>query len=293
MILLPSDGANSITHMRSRHMKMNGKIALVTGSERGLGRGIALKLAEYGADVVVTYIWSQDDAERVCKEIRSMGRKTFCVKVDVSKEDEVKAVFKEVVDRLGTVDILVNNAGVAAPGLLEEITEEEWNHVIGVNLTGIFLCCKEAAKIMKPKKRGKIVNIASISGIKMGTFSGVHYTASKAGVIALTRHIGFELAPYGINVNALCPGAVLTPLMQRNPPRVLEKMARNIPTGRITSVDDQANAVVFLASEMADSIVGTTLVVDGGSLLQWQSNESYERAMRKALEAFRSSSVPH
>lgn len=274
-------------------MKMNGKIALVTGSERGLGRGIALKLAEYGADVVVTYIWSKDDAERVCREIGSMGRQTFCVKVDVSKEDEVKAAFKEVVDRLGTVDILVNNAGVAAPGLLEEITEEEWNHVIGVNLTGIFLCCKEAAKIMKPKKSGKIINIASISGIKMATFSGVHYTASKAGVIALTRHIGFELAPYGINVNALCPGAVLTPLMQRNPPHVLEKMASNIPTGRITSVKDQANAVVFLASEMADSIVGTTLVVDGGSLLQWQSNESYERAMKKALEAFRSSSVPH
>ncbi len=274
-------------------MEMNGKIALVTGSERGLGKGIALKLAEHGADVVVTYIWSQEDAEGVCKEIKSMGRRTFCAKVDVSNEDEVKAMFKEVLNRFGTLDILVNNAGIALPGTLEDINKEEWSHVIDVNLTGVFLCCKEAAKIMKPRKNGKIINIASISGIKMATFSGVHYTASKAGVIALTRHIGFELAPYGINVNALCPGAVLTPLMQRNPPRVLEKMASNIPTGRITSVDDQANAVVFLASEMANSIVGTSLIVDGGSLVQWQSNESYERAMRKALEAFRSSSVRH
>jgi NAD(P)-dependent dehydrogenase (short-subunit alcohol dehydrogenase family) len=266
-------------------MNLQGKIALVTGSERGIGKGIALKLAEHGADMVVNYVWSQPDAEEVCREIEGMGRKAFSFRADVSRSDEVRALFAKAVHRFGTLDILVNNAGIGVPNLVEDITEEEWNRVLGVNLTGVFLCCQEAARIMKPRKKGKIVNIASISGIKMATYSGVHYTVAKAGVIALTRHIGFELAPYGIHVNAVCPGAVLTPLMQKNPPHVLEKMASNIPTGRITTIEDQADAVLFLASDFSNSIVGTTLVVDGGSLLGWQSTESYERAMKKARKS--------
>jgi len=260
-------------------MELKGKIALVTGSSRGIGSCIALKLAEQGANVVVNYLSNHDAAKKIVNEIRVLGRDSISVQADVSKINEVKKLFQETIKYFGTLDILVNNAGTTSPTMVEDMPEEEWKRVIDVNLTAVFLCCKEAIKVMKPRKKGKIVNISSVAGLKMAYFSGAHYTASKYGVNGFTRHLAYELAPYGVNVNAVCPGATSTSLLlETSQSHVIEKMEKEfIPTGRLTTPEELADAVLFLVSERTNSIVGITLPVDGGSILGWEPNEAYER----------------
>jgi len=265
-------------------MELEGKIALVTGSARGIGRGVAIALAQNGADVVVNYVRNEAEARKAVEEIQKLGRRSFAVKADVSKSSEVKALFKETLDKFGTLDILVNNAGQGMAAMVEDISEEEWNYILNLNLNGVFLCCKEAIPIMKAKRKGKIVTISSVAGIRMAHLSGAHYTAAKYAVNGFTRHLAYELAPYGINVNAVCPGLVLTPLVtDSTPASYLEKVRQTIPAGRISTPEDQANAVLFLVSEKSSMIVGETLVVDGGSLLGWQPNDVYERGKKKAF----------
>ena len=249
---------------------LSGKFALVTGSSRGIGRGIALALAGQGANVAINYTSSTDKAQSVVTEIIDMGRDSFLVQADVSKRDQVVNMFNQIRQKWGRLDILVNNAGVIDYATFEDLTEEKWDRVLDVNLKGQFLCAKEAVKIMEEGKWGRIINIASISsgGVGIGFKNISHYTASKAGVVGLTENMALELASKGINVNAVAPGAIESDMSAglRDNKRLLKTTLTQIPKGRIGKPEDIGAAVAFLASEEADYITGVTLYVDGGWL---------------------------
>jgi len=258
-----------------------GKVAVVTGAGDGIGRAIALALAREGADVAVNDVESER-AERVSAEISAIGRRSLAVTADVGQGSAVDEMFDRVISSFGTLDILVNNAGIGQRLVAEDITEADWRRVVDVNLTGVFLCSRAAIRVMKPRRRGQIVNVASIAGKRISIHGGVHYTASKAGVIGLTRHLAFELGPFGIRVNAICPGETLTSLMERiGDPAVLEQSRRRTPLGRLATPEDQANAVLLLLSERAEFITGVALDVDGGMLLGWVECEVYEALRRR------------
>lgn len=265
-------------------MEHAGKIALVTGAGDGIGRAIAVALAREGADVAINDV-VEAAAEDVAAEIRAIGRRALAMVGDVSHGEAVAAIFSRTAERLGPIDILVNNAGIGFRRLAEDITEAEWRRVIDVNLTGVFLCSKAAIAVMKPRRQGHIVNIASIAGKRISLHGAVHYTAAKAGVIGLTRHLAYELGPFGIRVNAVCPGETLTLLIRRiGDPELLEANRRRTPLGRLAMPEDQANAVLLLLSSRAAFITGVALDVDGGVLTGWTDFESYERHRRPRVD---------
>ena len=249
-------------------MKLDGKTAIVTGSRRGIGRAIALAMAKAGASVVVSDI-SQTDCEKVVDEIKSTGGKGLAVKCDVTSTAEVENMVRKAVAEFGKLDILVNNAGIIAFKPFLELTDEEWDSTLGVNLKGQFLCARTAAKEMIKNKRGRIINIASISSGGCGiAFPLVaHYTASKGGVMALTEALALELTSQGINVNAICPGAIDTDMVKGvKDSGQLEPLLLRIPKGRLGKPEEIANLAVFLASDEADYISGSAIVIDGGWL---------------------------
>ena len=247
---------------------LNGKKALVTGGSRGIGKGICLCLSQQGADVVVNYNSSPDEAQKVVDQIKSIGKDSFSVKADVSNSQEIEKMFEEVKRKWGKLDILVNNAGILSYAPFEQITEEQWDKVLDVNLKGQFLCSKEAIKIMG--QGGRIINIASISsgGIGIGFPNIAHYTASKGGVVALTENMAIELAKKGINVNAIAPGAIESDMTKDSfqDEKAKENFLRQIPKARIGKPEDIGATVAFLASDEADYITGTVIYVDGGWL---------------------------
>jgi len=264
-----------------------GKVALVTGAGDGIGRAIATALAGEGADVVVNDV-SAERAEKVAAELRALGRRAAVAVADVSSGPAVEAMFARAVDALGPVDILINNAGIGQRLLALDIAESDWRRIIDVNLTGVFLCAQAAARIMKPRRAGDIVNVASIAGKRISIHGAAHYTAAKAGVIGLTRHLAYEWGPLGIRVNALCPGETLTPLIERiGSPELLEQSRRRTPLGRLATPEDQAAAVLLLLSPRACFITGVALDVDGGMLLGWMENEMYEALRRPGAEVAR------
>lgn len=247
-----------------------GKNALVTGASRGIGRGIALAMAKAGANVAVNYHSKREEAEKTAAEISRIGVRSFAVGADVSKKDEVARMFEEVKNNFRQLNILVNNAGVVAMNPAGEISEEEWDKILDTNLKGQFLCVQEAVKIMP--SGGRIVCIASIAsgGVGVGFGNIAHYVASKGGVVALVEDLAIELAPKGINVNAIAPGVIesdMTVGMLSDEKTKTGFLAR-IPKGRIGKPEDIGAAAVFLASDEADYITGTTLYVDGGWLTQ-------------------------
>ena len=250
--------------------KLENKVALVTGARRGMGRAHAIALAKEGAKVVVSDI-SLDECQAVVDEIKSAGGEALAVKCDVSNKAEVEEMLKSAVEKFGKVDILVNNAGIYSPKSFLEITEEDWDKTININLKGQFLCAQEAAKIMMKNKWGRIINIASIASgqVGVGIAGGAHYTASKGGVIGMSETLAVELAPYGINVNVVAPGAIDTP-MSRNTRLSKEEMQafldQNVPLKRIGRPEEVSTMVVFLASEDSSYITGATFYVDGGWL---------------------------
>jgi NAD(P)-dependent dehydrogenase (short-subunit alcohol dehydrogenase family) len=245
-----------------------GKAAIVTGAGRGMGRAVALGLAERGAKVVVAELDEAAGNEAV-EAIQHAGGEALAVRVDVSDVGDLRSLFKTAVAELGTVDILVNNAGIGIAKPLLEYTEADWDRQLGVNLKGLFFATQEAARIMIPKRGGKIVNFASTAAFVSSSTPETAYDISKGGVRQLTISVAAELAPHHINVNAVAPGTIMTELTQR----VLdteEKMARasaKIPMGRLGAPEDMVGPVLFLCSEEADYITGHTLVVDGGWLL--------------------------
>ena len=249
---------------------LEGKTALVTGGSRGIGSGIAKALAEQGANVAVNCSSSMDKCEWISGEIKGMGRDSIALQADVSKENEVIEMFAKIREIWGRLDILVNNAGTIDYAEFEKITEKQWDRVLDVNLKGQFFCAREAAKLMEENSWGRIINIASISSGGMGIgFKNIsHYTASKGGVVALTENMALELAPKGINVNAIAPGAIESDMSAAvmEDEELLKATLANIPKGRIGKPEDIGAAAVFLASEEVDYITGIVLYVDGGWL---------------------------
>ena len=247
--------------------RVDGKVAIVTGAAQGIGEAIAKALAEFGASVVINDT-NIEKAEALANAIDKTGGRSLAFKADVSRSAEVEALFKATLEKFGTIDILVNNAGVLYPTAFENITESEWRQVMDINLNGVFFCSKEAFKIMRPKGYGKIVNISSTAGKTASTFGGAHYTVSKSGVSGLTRHLAREAAPYGITVNAVCPGSIDTPMVRAkaSPQRIAEAI-RKIPLGRLGTPEDVALLALFLSSDASSYITGASFDINGGELI--------------------------
>ena len=242
---------------------LSGKVALVTGAGRGIGRAIALTLAGYGADVAVNYSGSKEAAEKTADEIRALGRRAIAVRADISKEAECTELFHRVQQELGVIDILVNNAGITRDDLLMRMKESDFDAVINTNLKGTFNTIRHLSRYLLKQRAGKIINISSVSGI-LGNAGQSNYAASKAGVIGLTKSVARELASRGICVNAVAPGFVETEMTAVLPEKTQEELKKQIPLGRAGQVQDIANAVAFLASPESDYITGQILSVDGG-----------------------------
>jgi 3-oxoacyl-[acyl-carrier protein] reductase len=246
-------------------MRLEGKVALVTGGGRGIGKEIALLFAREGADIVIWDVNPQD-ADNTCKEIEALGRKTLSGQVDVTDYAKVEEAVNKILDKFNKIDILVNNAGITKDNLLLRMSQAEWDAVINVNLKGTFNCTKACARPLIKQRQGKIINIASIIGI-MGNAGQANYAASKAGIIALTKTAAREMGSRNINVNAIAPGFIQTAMTDKLPEELKQKMLANIPLGKLGSPKDVANACLFLASNEAEYITGQTIVVDGGMVM--------------------------
>lgn len=243
--------------------ELTGKIALVTGASRGIGRAIALELAAQGATVIVNYQKNADAAQEVVAAITTGGGQAIAVQGDVSQEADANALVKAALDAYGKLDILVNNAGTTRDGLIMMMPADDFDTVIQTNLRSAWLMSKAAAKTMMRKRTGTIINITSISGI-MGNGGQSNYSASKAGLIGLTKALARELSGRGIRVNAVAPGFVQTDLTSTLPPDIASKLLENIPLQRWGTVEDVAHATAFLASDKSSYMTGHVLVIDGG-----------------------------
>ncbi len=243
-----------------------GRVAVVTGAGRGgrgIGRGIAVALAAAGADVVITARTNIADAEAVAAECTALGVKSLAVVADISDESSVESLFKTTMDSFGRVDILVNNAGITRDTLLLRMSTEQWDSVIDANLKGAFLCSRAASKIMLRQKSGRIVNIASVNGLR-GSAGQTNYSASKAGLIGFSRSLAKELASRGITVNVVAPGFIDTQMTDAFEGEAREQLLKMIPLGRFGQAEDVGAAVAFFASPSASYITGQVLTVDGG-----------------------------
>jgi 3-oxoacyl-[acyl-carrier protein] reductase len=246
-------------------MELVNKVAIVTGSGRGIGRMIALELAENGADIVVSDV-IDEDANKTVKEIENKGRKAIFIKADVSKSTDAVALIEGTLEKFGQIDILVNNAGITRDNLLMRMSLQEWDSVIAVNLTGAFNCIHAATKTFMKQRSGRIINIASVVG-QMGNAGQANYAASKAGIIGLTKSVAKELATRNILVNAVAPGFIQTAMTENLPEKAREMMQSAIPLGRLGQPEDVARAVAFLAGQKSSYITGQILNVDGGMVM--------------------------
>nr|WP_082447551.1 3-oxoacyl-ACP reductase FabG [Youngiibacter fragilis] len=245
-------------------MRLEGKVAIVTGAGRGLGKGIALKMAKEGAKVIVSDVIS-DNADECVKEIKEAGGEAVAFTGNIAKLEDVNAVFETAINSFGRIDIVVNNAGINRDTMLHKMTDEQWDTVIGVNLTGTFYMTREAAKRMREQESGRIINIASMSWL--GNVGQANYAASKAGVVGLTKTATRELAKKGITCNAICPGFIETDMTRSVPEKVWDIMVSKIPAGRAGSPEDVGNLIAFLASDEASYINGQVIEVSGGMIL--------------------------
>jgi 3-oxoacyl-[acyl-carrier protein] reductase len=255
--------ALSVTLEQDIMAVLSEKIAVVTGGSRGIGRGIALELARRGASVVVNYNKNAASAEEVAAEIVALGVQALPVQADVSTEEGANALVKAAVDTYGKIDILINNAGTTRDNVIMMMSADDFDSVVDTNLRSTWLMSKAAVRSMMRKRYGRIVNITSISGI-MGNGGQTNYSASKAGIIGLTKALAREVGSRSITVNAVAPGYIETDLTSGLPEEMLKKVAENTPLGRMATVQDIAYAVAFLASDEAASITGHILTVDGG-----------------------------
>jgi len=243
-------------------LELKGKIVLVTGGAQGIGKAIAMLLAENGGDIVVSDI-NLEKAEETVRAIETLVRRAMAIRANVAVLGEVEKMVEAIIQRFGQIDILVNNAGIARDKLLLRMTEEDWDAVLNINLKGTFNCTKVVIRHMSKQRSGKIVNIASVVG-EMGNAGQANYSASKAGVIGFTKTIAREFASRGINVNAVAPGYIVTPMTDVLPEKAKEELKRMIPMERLGQPEDVAKGVFFLVSEASSYITGQVLNVNGG-----------------------------
>ena len=246
-------------------MKLKDKIALVTGSSRGVGRAVALGFAKQGANVIVNYTSNENAANEVVAAIQSMGGKAISVKADVAQKPEAENLVNSAIDAFGRLDILVNNAGFTRPAMMIKMTEDQWDQVVDIHLKGAFLCAQAAGLHMKEQKSGKIINVTSVAGI-VGTVGQINYSAAKGGIISMTKSIARELARYNVCANVISLGIVATDMTEkiRSDEKLKEIYMNRILLKRFAEADDIAPAFVFLASDESNYITGQLLCVDGG-----------------------------
>ncbi|MEW6128535.1 MAG: SDR family NAD(P)-dependent oxidoreductase [Acidobacteriota bacterium] len=244
------------------------KVALITGASRGIGAAAALKFAKAGAAVVVNYFRNEADAHRVVRDCHSLDARAIAVQADVSRFEDVRALFERTLAQFGRLDVLVANAGIWTTGAIDELDEAKWQETIDANLKSVYACCHFAAKLFKQQRSGHIITVSSTAG-QRGEALHSHYAASKGGIISLTKSLATELGEYGVTVNCVAPGWVDTDLSAEplRDTRELEKINRNIPLGRVASADDVAGPILFLATDLARHITGEILNVNGGAVL--------------------------
>jgi 3-oxoacyl-[acyl-carrier protein] reductase len=249
-------------------MLLEGKNAIVTGGSQGIGAAISLDLAREGANVCLTYRKHKAEAEKYAEEIVGMGRKALCVKCDISSYSDAERVVKETLDAFGGLDILVNNAGMNWDGVCWKMTEEQWDSVISVNLKGYFNFTRQAAPLFKEQKYGKIINVTSINGLR-GKFGQSNYSASKAGIVGYTKAVAKELGAFGVNVNAVAPGLIETPMLRDSESRdkIVDMAMAEIVLKRVGVPEDIAYLTSFLASDKSRHITGDVIKVDGGQYI--------------------------
>ena len=247
-------------------MKLTDKVAVVTGASRGFGRAIALAFAREGADVAVNDL-SLEQVQKVSDEVIGLGRDSIAIEADVSNQGQVNRMIEQVMTKFKRIDILINNAGIGSLSSLFEVTEEEWDRMMNVNLKGVFNCSRVVLKSMMEQHYGKIVNIGSVAGKMGGVLIGPHYAASKAAVICLTKSMAKLAASYGVNVNTISPGAMDTDFSKPYPKDKRAALIKAIPLGKMGTPDDIAEATVFLVSDAAGYITGANLDINGGLLM--------------------------
>ena len=247
-------------------MELEGRVAIVTGGTRGIGRAIALDLAANGADIALNYRKSRDLAAELAETIRGMGRRALVVQADVSSFDDAQAMVQQVLDEFGRLDILINNAGMNWDGVVWKMTEEQWDRVIEVDLKGTFNYTRAATPIFREQAAGKIINITSINGLR-GKFGQTNYSAAKAGVIGFTKACARDLGRYGVNVNAVAPGLIETEMVKEAPEKVREMALAEIVLGRLGLPEEVAYVVTFLCTDKARHITGQVIQVDGGQYM--------------------------
>ncbi|HUL31899.1 MAG TPA: 3-oxoacyl-[acyl-carrier-protein] reductase [Thermodesulfobacteriota bacterium] len=244
-------------------MLLENQVAIVTGGTKGIGKAISLLLAEQGAKVFANFSKDAKAAEDLEKEVKSKGLSLGLLKADVTQFDQVKAMVEETFARYGRIDILVNNVGLVRDNFLMLMSDEDWDSLLKANLTSLFHCCRVVIRKMIPQRKGKIINIASISGI-LGTPGQANYAATKGGMISFTKSLARELGPFNIHVNAVAPGLIESEVVSKMPKEKLEAIIKSSSLGRVGKPEDVAQAVLFLASEHSNYITGQTIVVDGG-----------------------------
>ena len=247
--------------------KLKGKVAIITGAAQGMGKAVAELFAQEGAKVVVNDV-IEEKAKKIAEEIRSKGGEALAIRADVTDSKEISRMVEETVKKFGTIHILINNAGILRSTKTEEISEDEWNLVIDINLKGTFLCSKAVLPVMKKNRYGKIVNFSSSAGRSVSTLGGVHYTAAKAGILGFTRQLAKEVASFGINVNSVCPGLIDTEMVRSNcSPEKLKNYEHSFPISRMGTPEEVADLVLFLVSNESSYITGASLDINGGDLM--------------------------
>ena len=247
-------------------MGLDDRVAIITGSGRGIGRAIALELARQGAVIVINDVGDAAPAQQVCQEILDKGGRSQVVLADISQSAEASHLVDSVLTAYGRVDILVNNAGITRDQLILRMSDDDWDRVLSINLKGAFLCIKSALRPMLKQRWGRIINIASIAGV-VGNPGQANYSAAKAGLIGLTKTVAREVASRGITVNAVAPGAIDTAMLQSLSQNVRQEMVKQIPVGRLGTPEDVAHMVAFIASEATSYITGQVFHVDGGMVM--------------------------
>ncbi|HLV10251.1 MAG TPA: 3-oxoacyl-[acyl-carrier-protein] reductase [Halanaerobiales bacterium] len=249
-------------------MKLQGKVALITGSSRGIGATTAFRLSKEGADIIINYPFSaeKENAIKIMNKIKDMGNRAMIIEADITKNNEVKKMVKKTLDKFEKIDILVNNAGITRDNLLMRMKEKEWDQVMNVNLKGVFYCTKAVVRSMIKRREGKIINLASVVGI-IGNSGQTNYSASKAGVIGFTKSIAREVSSRGITVNAVAPGFIRTQMTDNLSENIKDEMLAKIPLNEFGEQEDVANLICFLASSEANYINGQVINVDGGMVM--------------------------